>query len=409
MSALHPTDLTLGVEYCWRALDFREQRVPYDRSVFAAGIASHAVLEAVGRNYGHNAEAVAREVVARLAGEGRSWDGTPEPPLPVERVLEGRDLALAWVADHPMPMEARYELGIAVTSDWQPTDYFGADAAYRTILDRIEVLDEEDEESALRVCVVTDYKTSWRDRENALDSLQRRAQAVLANASGLADGCDVLRLEVVNLRIRQTYARDIDLVADTATLAAWRSDLAVAAEAAGRRGPDGRRAATPGVNCIGCPYRLRCDAAHDFWMETGVPGSAEALAHLYATKLAEVRELEQIIRAALARDVAIETDQGRVGYIQASRRALRDGAHGTLYDDWLAGGGEPRGLLAALSLSVRSVEAAGKVLIGKGRGAAALRREWLDKLTTTVRTARFGVTWRKDEPGEAWDPEGGGA
>ena len=43
-----PTTLHLFSSACPHALDLWEARAPYDRDVFAAGTAAHAVLEVVG-------------------------------------------------------------------------------------------------------------------------------------------------------------------------------------------------------------------------------------------------------------------------------------------------------------------------------------------------------------------------
>ena len=42
--AYHPTELTMLTENCPAALDMREKRVPYDRTLFADVIAAHAVM-----------------------------------------------------------------------------------------------------------------------------------------------------------------------------------------------------------------------------------------------------------------------------------------------------------------------------------------------------------------------------
>ena len=178
--AYHPTELTMLTENCPAALDMRERRIPYDRTLFAAGIAAHAVMETAGnkvRELGRQLEseeisAIAAEVVKRLIGEGRSYDGKPEPPLNPERVFEGRDMAVKYLNNHSISTTGLCEIGFAYDKSWKSVEYYAENARFRTILDVLDVVEDGNEEWVGRILEVTDYKTSWRADEFQLDTLQ---------------------------------------------------------------------------------------------------------------------------------------------------------------------------------------------------------------------------------------------
>ena len=67
--AYHPTELTLLTENCPAALDMREKRIPYDRSLFAAGIAAHAIMEIAGNKIRELDRQLEPEEIATVAAE----------------------------------------------------------------------------------------------------------------------------------------------------------------------------------------------------------------------------------------------------------------------------------------------------------------------------------------------------
>ena len=77
--AYHPTELSLLDTSCPRALDFRQSRTFYDRTIFAAGISAHAVMEVAGNEVRKRGRAlendeiihVGQDVCEKLIGEGR--------------------------------------------------------------------------------------------------------------------------------------------------------------------------------------------------------------------------------------------------------------------------------------------------------------------------------------------------
>ena len=126
--AYHPTQLSMLTNNCPAALDFRDKGTPYDRTLFAAGITAHAILEHAGNKVREvrrqlspdEIDSISEGVVMKLIGEGRSYDGTPEPPLNPERVFEGRDIASAYLRNHSLSESAKCEIGLAFDKDWAP-------------------------------------------------------------------------------------------------------------------------------------------------------------------------------------------------------------------------------------------------------------------------------------------------
>ena len=155
------TTLGLAEKHCPRTLDFYEAGAPYDRSQFAVGTAAHAVLEDLGKasaarqRYFHFEEDyrdIVQETCRRLIEEGRDFEGEPEPPLPSDAVWAGRDLALSYVDERPMPPDAKYEVGLAVNRQWQLCPY-DAGAWLRCRIDSVSTrlpswLDAEDDDQA---------------------------------------------------------------------------------------------------------------------------------------------------------------------------------------------------------------------------------------------------------------------
>jgi hypothetical protein len=242
-----PTTLQTMLRHCPAAIDHYEAGHPQDRRIFGAGTAAHEFLHALGE--GRDLEALA----IRLMSVGRTGIDA-EPPLSPDAVVEGRDLALAFVERHPLPAGAFYERRYAYDASWQPVD---ADPYMATRIDRVEVEEDEDEDGfASTTLVVTDYKSAWPATESELDTLQRRAQAVVVWVAH--PEATHLRLQVANLRRREVYARTITLDEDgTALLERWRADLSALCQAADVR----PRIATASPGCATCPWAYRCDAA----------------------------------------------------------------------------------------------------------------------------------------------------
>ncbi len=403
------TTLSMAARHCLRTLDHYEAGAPYDRSIFGAGIAAHAVLQACVERPGAPVSALADEVVRAITTVGRTFDGVPEPPIPIQRALEGRDLALAWLAEHGIPEGARAEAGLAVDRDWKPCAYDSPDAWWRAAVDVVFEADYEDEDLAARGAVVRDWKSAWPTDAGELDTVQLRGQALLAVAHH--PEADFVTRQVVNLRTGRLYESMLWLDDDGKNmLVTWRRDLDLAIAAAEHRGPDGTRPASPGAGCLGCPYLLRCEPARAHLRGGAiVEPTAEAIAIRLAVIEAARDELVTLAKAALE-EGSVPVPGGVVGYIAKNVRepaedATRGLAHAWFQPEnpttWDAQHGDVLGLLSALRPGVSSLENAAKVLHPFNRGDAAWkqrREDLVDRLLTTRTITRFGI--HKD-PGEA--------
>jgi len=427
------TTLKMVEKYCAASLDFYDTNTPYDRDVFATGIAAHAILEGLLRAKRDRnnavmfaaADAVADAVSTRLVTAGRSFDGVPEPPLPPRAVGEGRDIALKWwhrISDTaPVPMDWRPEEALAVDKDWRPTKY-GRDAYYRAILDTVGPVEAEVDEDGYGGGIglaVTDYKTAWGTGADELETVQLRGQALvaLANAGHLGVIAPVfIRRRVVNLRTHKVYEADTYLADDGADeiLESWRRDIALAIAHANARGPGQKRAASPGACCVGCPYVMACKPAQAFYAGQGITDPSPAgIATSYALAEAVKAHLTPLVKAAAGRG-SIAVTGGSVGFtVQEKRAGVKDIAERIALrwfkprekETWLAENGALMGLLTTLPLGSAAVDKIGKRLFpGKGPNKHADwkdAREELEAELLTVKTgAKFGVHRDKVDPDE---------
>lgn len=406
------THLMVAARHCNKALDFIEDGAPRDRSIFAVGVAAHACLQAIAQQpIGSDPHKIARAAVEHLATQGRSFDGVPEPALPPEACLEGMNLAVAWNEAHGVPAGAKAERGIAVDSRWHLVAYDSPAAYYRAIYDLIWIEDvvDDDQELELKTAVCLDYKSSWVASEADLESIQMRGQAILAALA--YPGADAVRIEIGNLRTGKLYSRTIELdEAGRVQLATWTRDLELAIAAVNARGPDGKRIATPGAGCDGCPYILRCDEAHA-WMRGSLlePNASEtdrrwAVGTRLAVAEAMAEELKQHAKL-LTEQAPIEIDRGVVGWLPKDQREAAADAWRAIAHHWFkvtpeqaatwdAENGELLGLLRALEPGVSSITSLAQALAPFDRGDKSWKERrgaLLEELITTSTAPRFGV------------------
>lgn len=399
---MRSTSLKTAERHCLAALDFLEAGTPYDRGMFATGIAAHAVLQEAIQRPDANREALADAVVRTLTTTGRAFDGVPEPPLAIEPALAGRDLALAYLEEHELPAGARAEAGLAVDRDWKPVPYDSPDAYWKAAVDVIYEDTFEDDDVAAQGIVVRDWKSAWPTDADELDTVQLRGQALVAVAHN--PGADFVRREVVNLRTGRLYESMLWLDDDGKNmLVTWRRDLDLAIAAAEHRGPDGKRPAAPGAGCLGCPFLLRCNAARAHLRGGAITEpTAEAVAVRLAVIEAARDELIAMGKVVLA-EGSVAVPGGLVGYVAKSQRepastATADLAHTWFQVDdasaWDAEHGDVLGLLAALKPGVSALENAAKVLHPFTRGDTAWKQRRADLesvLLATKTVTRFGV------------------
>lgn len=399
----HSTAISLVSRCCPYALQLQEDGVPMDRRVFQVGIAAHAVLEGIalctneiGRELTEEEVKVsALGVAERLISVGRSYDGKGEPPMSPEDMFAGSELALNWTLGvEPMQPGAMLEQGLGLDADGKPTEYWkGSGLTIRTILDSVRIVTESDEESSRRVIVVRDYKTAWTADADELETLQRRIQAVAAwRYFGPAD---VLRLEIVNLRLQKVYAKDL-YAADglEEQIAEWWRQVSTTVRALEAQRKIGRRPAAPGVGCLRCPFVQRCEHAKDFIERRGMHQTDEQRALAYTVATAMRDDLAEELRVATEEN-PIPVPGGSVGYTPKTRMKLTPDASGELWTLWEDSGGEPEGFVKALQLSKTNAEKALKVLYPE-RGQRKDRDDALVLWTEPETVKEFGA-WPEEK------------
>lgn len=394
----HSTNLNLVSQHCHYALELQEQRIPYSRNVFAVGIVAHAVIEAalrcaneIGRELTEEETNVcALGTCERLLRDGRSFDGHGEPPMLPEDVFAGQTVAMDWLLGvEPAAPGAQVEHGIGLDADGQPVDYWKGDGlTIRTILDVVRIATEEDEESSRRVVTVRDWKTAWSTDAGALETLQRKIQAVAAwRTFGPAD---VLRLEVVNLRTQKVYAKDYYAEDGIeAQIAEWWRYVQTLTRALDAQKLIGPRPASPGAGCSGCPYALQCNHAADFYERRGLFRTVEQKAIAYAVMSALRDELANELRLE-AQDHPLPINGGSVGFQVKEKMKLKDGGYQTLWERWSEAGGEILGFAKALGLGSGNAVKMAKALYFD-RKAKADREALIDEVTEPDRTREFGI------------------
>lgn len=395
-----PTTLRLLYEHCPHAVTLYEQGAPQDRAIFAVGTAAHEVLDAIAR-YPDSAPAdVAERVCRALIATGRGGIDA-EGPMDPAAVFAGRDLALEWLDAYPVPAGASSELGLGFGRGWRPEPYESA-SYFRCRTDLVPVTAQDDGDDEWPGLCVLDYKTSWQDREGALDTIQRRGQAVAVwlrwrDLSPVTPA--FIRVAVGNLRARQIYHRDLWLhePADLRTLREWQRDLETLIAAH----ETGTREARPGIRCHGCPYILACEPAREYLGAQGLAPDRYTVVSQYVVARARADALEAHAREVCADD-PVSTSDGLVGYVATTGREPVADVGRALWREW-AGGETPEtgvaaeqlllGLLAALAPGVTSLGSVAKALTPRDK---ATRDTIMARLTRSVVAPKWKVQPPRD-------------
>lgn len=392
MTGWRPTALRMASQHCPRAVTYYNEGRPYDRRIYATGSVAHAIIQEClvaakgGQVDEMKAKAIADATAARLIKTGRFFEGDLEPSLPLDSVMAGRELALRHLAglEHlELGESAKIEVGLAVDRNWKPIPY-GPKAYLRLIADLVEIRQEIDEESHLRVLEVTDYKSAWPTGPDELRTVQRKAQALLAHAH-FGHDADTMRLVVVNLRTGARYEEDVD---DMALLDEWRSeiDLAIESLEAGRD-KDGYRLA-PGGGCIDCPFNLSCQAGRD-WRESFLgTGDTAVRAAVYAKLVGDLEALKKVLRQELAEE-EIPVGGGKVlGTRRLDQKVPVEDAWASIGEEWTSRGGDVAGILKEMGVTSASIHRLAKVLYPEDRDE---RDRWIEDLMDLKGTRRWGL------------------
>jgi hypothetical protein len=388
MTTHRPTTLQLLIRHCPAALDHYEAGHPQDRRVFHAGTAAHEFLHALGE--GRDLQ----DLAVRLMSQGRTGVD-PEPPMPPDAVIEGRDLALAYVERHPLPAGAYYEQRFAFDALWQPVE---VDPYIATRVDRVAVEVDEDEDGfASTTVVVTDYKSAWPAVETELDTLQRRIQGVCAWLA--YPEATHLRLEVANLRRREVYARTITLDDDgIALLERWRDDITALCQAADVR----PRVATPSPGCATCPWVGRCSAAAAAGWQRPGDASLEAAAAALGAAKGLAKAAEDTLRE-LTHDAPLTVGGWEIGAKAGKGREVRPTALVAAVSAWLDRSHVPltpeqRAALEALCGSLEVPVKLGEALAKALHPRKPEREAWLQEHLVEVVRPTWGVRLASPAP-----------
>ena len=368
--AYHPTTIKMHYNHCPHAVHLWKIGMPYDRSIFHTGVVAHAVLEEIGKNPQEEPRVLADKIVEQYCSKGRAYDGNPEPPAPFTDAIEGSQLALNWHARYPVPngKGITHEHPFAFDEDWNEVDYYDKTARFRTLLDVVEINDEDDQ----RTAIIRDYKTSWVATADELDTFQRKCQAVVV---WLRYEPDIIILEISNLRLRCNFQKEIIVRDYTETLNKWLDEITLAIKTL-----DNNLNPNPGIGCIGCPYSPKCEHFNSMY-------KSEDVIKRYIAAKEIVAKLEPQIRKASKNKPPQTMTLGKIGYAKKERKKVQPHAAATIIQEWKNQDGTIEELFQQLDLGVRTVEKIAKSLTNNKQD----REDLLSRLTRMEQYSAFGI------------------
>lgn len=398
MIGFRSTTLNMANKHCPGALDHYDANLPYDRDVFAVGIAAHAFIQTAIE--GGSLDTMAES----LAVNGRSFDGIPEPVLPPTAIIEGKALAQRWLDENPPAKGERAEIGMGVRADLTTAAPYAV-SYLRCIYDVVHVTEEEMGESdTVTVVRIRDWKSAFPTDASELDTLQLHIQTVIAVAN--FPKAQIIRREVVNLRTRAVYSIDLFLDDDgLATVARWREEIRLAIAQVSTT----PRPFRPGVGCMGCPYLVRCPAAQAVHAATALDGTPEDIATRYAVADALRTRLGAAVKA-LAERGSIAIPGGTVGYAVKTKREYHPGSAERILADWQAGPNRtPESLVEAMKPGAKQIKAVAAKLFtfkrGEGDDYKHHRADFEAAHLITKNVAKFGCHRPTDASTEEDDSE----
>ncbi len=342
---------------------------------------------------------VCRGVAKHLISHGSMFETDKRPPMPASKAMEGARLAEAWHEFHPQHPGGKCEIGLAYGTTpaddlWEPVAYSPL-ARFRTIIDRVDIVEEGDEEYDWTVVAVDDYKSSWVADDSYLEHLQRKAQAIVVHdwLEHNNTAWDVMRLGVCNLRTRRKHTMEVER--GSSLFDEWRQELSDTMDAYDKM--ERPWACQPGAGCPGCPFLLKCEAAKELYdahyFGDGVNIDPMAAVQHYATIDAVRNNLAKSARSFVNRE-ALPVAGGTVGYHVKQQKVVREDAYENLLHIWLEGQNPSidniAGMLKAMDVSATNIEKMLKTLI-KGRGAPAKRDALMEPLIDYQNVSRFGI------------------
>jgi len=363
MNQYSPTSLTILSKNCPKALDFylRAKHEVEDFEVEGPemaeiGIAFHACVHhaALAQSKGESKhaaiDATATALVSRMAPA---------------RVIEGKELALAFIDWWTFPENFQFEQGMAFDGQWNVVPWGDEKRRIRMIFDStgIETI-EHDYYGELNVGVVQDYKTGWGAGKHELDSTQMDV-CLTAAAKRFEGRVDAIKVEIIGVRHRQVYSRlyvlgdeqDKQALLDRKDRCEWLMAAADVSDGKARYGP----------GCMSCSYTGRCDAFQKRateLKESGFDPNAEPaqMARDLAVLTAKSKEVEEHLKV-VARQHPVVCDGMVIGFHPTEKRVVKD--PNAVLDVWLEAskGSVPepyrvimRGLIAKIAPGVTALE-----------------------------------------------------
>ena len=419
MKTYSSSDIKTFSVYCPKALQFQEDGVPRDTSQTAYGVASHAVLEAVGRclndpnpdiraathglehavleavrrylndpnpdiraathglQYVYNE--IANNTVKELITNGRTFRGKHEPPMSPENAFEGKRVALAWLESNELPDGAQHEIELV-------------SGRLKALHDCVWLEDWSDEYSDRQVAVSRDFK-GWQGRPEELETWQRKTQAITLAAAH--PEVNEIRLEVCNLQTHRIYERIIPLDDEgRALLKQWRQELEIIC-----RAMDTTREARPGVGCLECPYSFNCESRYE---TSQLANPAGYLAYLETERANTIKKLKA------SQELPVTLEGGYVGWRLWGDNKAKPDAHQAVMEAFFGGFwdndfltiDQVRSLLKALQLGIENINALAEMIWGKDPENEAMKQDFLDACIEQRNGQRFGVWKGKPEQEE---------
>lgn|GEM_PF-2240449 len=325
------TSLGYMTKHCPKAYRLHMAGQRGDASVFQVGVAAHAVLEEIGKRRlaePAHIKAVADDVAQILMSHGRDYFGIPEPPVPADQALAGRDLALAYLETHVLP-DGEYERALYMDINDGATTY-----RVRSLIDVVFEEDRGDEEFSGPCLVVRDFKSAWTANDDELETLQRKMQAVIAWGKLGREDLLGLVLEVENLRTGRTHSRTIWMDEEgEMLLAGWRADILILCRAAEQAldDPDACPAA-PGIGCLSCPFSATCEECAEAAMRPAATVEEQAVKWLaMKTVLANVT---RVLKERLKDAEPVTVPGGTVGFQRKERDEPVADAYAKVLSEW---------------------------------------------------------------------------
>ena len=375
MKPIHPSTIKLRDNHCGHAIEMWRQNAPYERDVFHTGVAAHYVLEMCALKPDEDPTIVAQECIQELTTQGRSYDDVPEPPMPVNRALEGAEIAMNWLEYNTLPtVNAHFEEEYAFDGEWNEVPYNSDEAVFQTILDVVEIRHEYDDEAdaTIKHAIVRDYKTSWAADNSELHTTQRWCQALVV---WLRHNPEKITLEIANLRSKKAYTRVVRPLHDEDELLKWRDTIDTYAEIL--RKP---QRPAPGTGCVNCPYTRNCTYADQAY------ANGDDILKQYAAAKALVAKLAPQVKK-LVEDEPVKVGAGYIGYRFKERTKVLPDAGEKMTQMWQDQGGDVAHMVAQMEFGVTTLKKMLKVLCKN----PAERREIVNELTQKETYSSFGI------------------